>query len=379
MAESIVTPLQLTAGVGLYSNTALTTNAAMSTSIAAYQALGLIANLHFAMSEANNMSLTAGTISNLISIGSSVSGNYCPALGDTIASNITLNIGNVGYSNFVNNTGGNVLGAGTDTSKFLQAYGAVNGYIMVTNPLITSAANANSNDYLGPTFDNQDDLITGDMTKINLAFEAFGEDLTDLGELFQPSNYGTPAALLQQLNNLAGGTMPAVRDALLAEGLTLADINDLVTNNVESLFNPEGLTEPEFNALQQQAYPGLCNITGDALVEILTVFGVTGTTAENITSMCQLLNPIKIFPRSFASLTLPTPNGPVLIYNLDGTVNDAIAPTLNSGALSPVGCDELGKIIPRDQAAANRALQISFAQLKGVAATSLPQLAGVLV
>jgi hypothetical protein len=68
----------------------------------------------------------------------------------------------------------------------------------------------------------------------------------------------------------------------------------------------------------------------------------------------------------------------VLIYVTTGAVNSAIAPVLYSGSLAPVGCDELAKIIPPDIAAANRALQIAFQQIKGITGTTGPQLAAIL-
>jgi hypothetical protein len=68
----------------------------------------------------------------------------------------------------------------------------------------------------------------------------------------------------------------------------------------------------------------------------------------------------------------------VLIYNTNGDVNSAITPILNSGVLTPVGCDDLSKIIPAANAAANRALQIAFQQVKGITRTSAPKLAAVL-
>jgi hypothetical protein len=94
--------------------------------------------------------------------------------------------------------------------------------------------------------------------------------------------------------------------------------------------------------------------------------------------MCQLLNPVKIFPTSYSSLTLPTPDGPVLIYDATGAVNSAITPILNSGTITPKGCDELAKIVPQSNAAASRALQIAFQQIKGISGTTVPQLAAIL-
>jgi hypothetical protein len=94
--------------------------------------------------------------------------------------------------------------------------------------------------------------------------------------------------------------------------------------------------------------------------------------------MADLLNPVKLYPTSFSSLTLPTPNGPVLIYNTDGSVNSAIEPILNSGTVSPKGCDDLAKIVPSAQAQANRALQIAYQQVKGITGTTTQQLATIL-
>jgi hypothetical protein len=68
----------------------------------------------------------------------------------------------------------------------------------------------------------------------------------------------------------------------------------------------------------------------------------------------------------------------VLIYNTDGSVNSSIEPILNSGTISPTGCDDLAKIVPPAQAQANRALQISYQQVKGIHGSSTQQLAAIL-
>jgi hypothetical protein len=67
-----------------------------------------------------------------------------------------------------------------------------------------------------------------------------------------------------------------------------------------------------------------------------------------------------------------------LIYDANGAVNSAITPILNAGSITPKGCDELAKIIPAANAAANRALQIAFQQVKGISGTTVPQLAAIL-
>lgn len=383
MAESTATPLQLTAGVGFYSGNAITANTQLANSIASYNALAPIANLIYTIGQAaSNVSLgiSAGTIANLKTLGANVAGNYCPALGDSVPSNVSWTVGNAGYATTISTAASTYLGGG-DFGKFAQAFGAAQGYIALTNNVILSAANANGTDYLGPTFSNMNNLITADIAQVNLAFPAFGADLAATGDLIALDNiaeFGTPAALLQQLSkkgNMLNGSTPCVTAALKAQGLTDQNISDLVNNNVQSLFNPNGLTQNQFDRLQKAAYPALCNVTGDCLTEVLSILNCT---TPNITQMCQLLNPVKIFPTSYSSLTLPTPNGPVLIYDDTGAVNSLIVPILNSGAVSPTGCDELAKIVPQANAAASRALQIAFQQIKGISGTTVPQLAAIL-
>ena len=378
MSTTTTSALSLQAGAGFYNNTGIAVNVQLQTNTATYQALPLIATLTEALTlaSANSSPISANVLPAMQSIGATPGPGYCPALGDAAPANVSANIGNsVSFSQAVLDNASSYLGSGSFT-KFAQAFAGAQGYVTLTNQIINSVFN--SNQYLGPTFEDMDDLISGDLTRINLATQIFGQDLAKLGELFRPSNLGTPAALLQQLSNVGNmlnGTLPSVRITLIDEGLTDQDIADLVNNNVQSLFNPDGLSPQAFDSLQKRAYPGLCNVTGADLQDVLDILGVT---VGNITSMCQLLDPVKIFPNSFPSLTLPTPDGDVLIYDENGSVNSIIEPILNSGEVTPVGCDALGKILPSAVAVANRALQISFGQVKGIDNLTLPQLAAIL-
>jgi len=383
MADSIATPLQLWAGVGMYAGNAITANTVLANNIAAYNALTPISNLIYVIGQAaSNVSLgiSAGTLANLKAIGASVGGNFCPALGDSVPSNVSWTVGNAGYATSITTAASTYLGSG-DFGKFAQAFGAAQGYISLTNGIINSAVNVNSDDYLGPTFTSMDDTISGDIYKVNLAGPAFGADLSNIGcavKFTRVSQIGTPASLLQNLaecGNMINGSTPCVTTALQAQGLSDQNIADLVNNNVQSLFNPNGLTQNQFDVLQKLAYPALVNVTGDCLTEVLEILDCN---TPNIATMADLLNPVKLYPTSFSSLTLPTPDGPVLIYNTDGSVNSAIEPILNSGTVSPKGCDDLAKIVPSAQAQANRALQIAYQQIKGIRGTTTQQLAAIL-
>jgi hypothetical protein len=391
--------------VGFYSGNAITANTALANSVASYNALAPISNLLYTIGQATSnvgLGISAGTIASLKTLGANVSGNYCPALGDSVPSNVSWTVGNAGYATTISTSASTYLGSG-DFGKFAQAFGAAQGYISLTNNIILSAVNVNSDDYLGPTFTNMNNLITGDIAQVNLAFPAFGADLANIGcaiKFTRLELVGTPAGLLQNLaecGNMLNGSTPCVTAALKSEGLTDQDISDLVNNNVQSLYNQNGLTQNQFDTLQKRAYPALTKITFNtkitgSLGEVVNRLGnidagsnclqdvldILDCTTPGIETMADLLNPVKLFPTSFSSLTLPTPAGPLLIYDETGAVNSNIPTILNSGAISPTGCDDLAKIIPPANAAASRALQIAFQQVKGITGVTTQQLAAIL-
>lgn len=373
MPDGVVSNLGLTAGAGFYANTGIRANTNYANTISSYQSNELIANLLYTINKAATdpgLSIASGTLANLQAIGADVGGNYCPALGDSIPSNVSIVAANVGLSGLISANANVYLGSG-QFRVFAQAFQTALGFASVTNKVILSTCN--STDYLGPTFTTMDELISGDIARVTLAYDAFGADLRATGRLlsFEPLDLlGTPAGLLRaiaQAGNMVNGTTPAVRAALIEQGLTDQNIADLVNDDRETLLNPDGLTEVEFDRLQKLAYPGLCEVTGADLADVLSILNIT---TADITALCELLNPKKIFPTSFPALKV----NDVLIYNPDGTVNEqAVIPQL-----VPKGCENLAKIIPPDQAAANRALQVAFAQINSITLIDGAQLARIL-
>jgi hypothetical protein len=71
----------------------------------------------------------------------------------------------------------------------------------------------------------------------------------------------------------------------------------------------------------------------------------------------------------------PSPNGPVLIFGNNGSVNSSISPIVNSYLPTSTGCDELGKIIPPADATANKAIEVALKQINNISNTTLPALA----
>jgi type IV secretory pathway VirB2 component (pilin) len=156
-------------------------------------------------------------------------------------------------------------------------------------------------------------MITGGTTAINLATTAFGQDLINLGQLINLRNLndlGSPLALIQQIYSITG-TIPVVSIYFVAVGIP--------TNVVLNLTDAEvSVTD----AIQGLMYRAMTQITGNNLAQILSVLGVT---TVGITTMADLLNPVKLFPNSFQSLTVPTKYGERAIYvNESGSVNTAL-------------------------------------------------------
>lgn len=365
MAQGQITPLQLTAGVGLLQNQGLVPNTEFSTVASQYESLPFIADLLETLSNASSGGLTSNQISQLLELGNV----DCPALGDSIPDGYEGAVLTPSIDGFIGS-----LPPGTDyvsnIAKFAQAFAAVEGYISLVNLFIESANAADS--YLGPTFTNLNDMITSDLTKVTDQLQTFGEDLQKAGQLIDLANLanlGEPAALLQQLVAQGKALLPCVTAALQAVGLTDRDITDLTTDNRQSLFNPNGLTENQFGKLQQRAYQGMTLVSGDCLADVLEILEVT---TPGIDSMEDLLDPQKILPNSYPSLKFG--NQPIYINN---AVNSALAPVLN--AATPSGCDELGKITNPAQAVANKALQFSLQQVSGIQNLTLPELAAILV
>jgi hypothetical protein len=371
MAEGLLTPLQLTGGAGLLQNTGIALNSVFSGAVQDYESIAPIATLLSTLSLASAANLSNATILSLQSMGSSA----CPSLADSIpvdsAGTAPFPAGtNLGFLGFLESVGNTQLGNG-DVGKFAQAFATSQGYVSLVNQFIISAANAN--EYLGPTFTNLDDMITADLAKVSLALPALGADIAQLGFLISLANIehiGEPAALLQQLANIGKSTLPCVDAALRAAGLDTQDINNIVSNNRQSLFNPNGLTSNQFDRLQQQAYQGMTMVGGACLTEVLAVLEVT---TPNITDMADLLDPTKILPTSYPTLKF----NQQLVYSPDGSVNSGISAVLNASTVT--GCDELGKIIPPAQAVANKALQYQLQQVNGITNLTLPGLAAILV
>ena len=343
MATGTLTALQLDAASGLLQNQGIGINANLTLAIDNYESTALIAPFLSAITTGSGNILSGNVILDLETLAA----NTCAALSNSVpppygnlGTQMTTVVLDQAAVDICNN----------NVSQLSQAVNQAQNYASQTSVFINSAVNSqtylgihstvdvgkgicqtsvfinsavNSQTYLADTFTNINSMITGGVTNINLATPAFGQDLVNLGQLINLknlNNFGSPAALVQQLYNLTG-TIPVLSVAFVTAGVP----QEVVLN----LNNP---TYSFTDSAQRLMYEAMTQITGPDLAQILSVFGVTTTGIE---TMADLLNPVKLFPLSYQSLTAPTKYGPVAIYvNDTGSVNQQLATGLPPYVLS---------------------------------------------
>ena len=289
-------------------------------------------------------------------------GNSFPAVTDAVPTAYISSLGDTpvgGLTGLVSTEINNIMGSG-DLGKFQQVLNISEAYVATTNLFINSAVNAN-NASQNATYVNQDNTITGGLSQVTEAFRVLGQDLLALGvaiDLADLSNLGSPEALLKQIYSQST-TSAELNTALLNAGISQTTLNNLST---------VGMTDEQ----QKIAYDVMTKITGSTLTQILKILQVT---TVGLTTLADLLNPVKAFPKSFNTLTAPTTNGLRAIYiNSSGAINTNLETTLPSYVLYPIQgyqtvrntYSQLKKIIPQDYALANKALQAGLEQVKSI-------------
>lgn len=234
-----------------------------------------------------------------------------------------------------------------DLSKFAQINTICATYRTQVNEILNSSENAK---ILDATFTGMETLSTGNLSLIGTDFTLLGQDLRELGNLWNLSNIelqGFPSNLLKQIIDV-GGLLPGLRQSLIDAGVT--------GTQIDQIQQKPAATAP---ALELQLYKIFQLITGNDLDQVKQLLDV-GT--SDISNLAQLLDPQKIFPKSYTTLICPvSATQTVNVYSAT-SVNPAISNFF-------VGRDKyetLRKILPPDQAAANSALSFSWQQIKNV-------------
>jgi hypothetical protein len=308
--SGIFSSVNLIAGAGLLGNVGgvpITANVDLSNNISSYTSINVVSRF--------------ANIASSGYVDQNVVANIFPALTNAIPTAYQGTLGSGTMTAAINFQSNKILCNG-DIGKFAQVFSAAQAFVSQTNQLIWSSVNANASPNT-TAYSNQNNLITGGFSEVSLAFGDFGTDLNRLGNMINLNdlnNFGSPASLLQQIASLANPT-PALTTALLNSGVP-ADV-------VDDLSNAQWT-----DRYQKLAYDAMTQITGTGLAEILRLLRVT---TPNIITMADLLNPVKIFPLSYNTLTAPTSQGLRAIYiNTQGNVNTNLETILPASVLAPL-------------------------------------------
>jgi len=277
--------------------------------------------------------------------------------------------------------GGSVAGADIlgSASKFGSVFSSADGFVGSANQMIAAATNSASA-FAGGTFPGMDGIMSGNLTGLTNALPDFGVDLGSLGSTIDfgsIGDLGSPGQLLKNMDiagnlgpmfdkvaNIAvdpriagslGGDLSTITNAIggATDGLTIGDLG-VDINKIAQI----GPALP--NNIQSQVFDAF---DGLSTAELGDVKGILGNTQAAIAKGGDLMNPQKLFPTSFSTLTAPLRTASVgdrAIYTTDGAVN---------GEFASLG-NELAGALPDDLAVANGALSRSFGQIKGVDGTT---------
>jgi hypothetical protein len=278
-----------------------------------------------------------------------------------------------------------------DPKKLGSIFSAAQSYTDTSNGYINAAKNGQN--YLEKTFTSLDNTITAGITGVSNWADGLGDDIANLGETISwenLKNLGSPGQLManlentgnlgpmyEKLGNITVDTKTAQELGYRAitsaysvatgarDNIRLTDVVRLSDLGVDlNTIARQGANLPP--TLQKEIYNTLGTLTS---TEVSQVKSLLNNTQQAVTQGQDLLNPQKLFNKSFTTLTTPIRTASVgfrAIYeNNTGSVNPE---------LEFLG-DDLKGIVPDDIAVTNGALSRSFLQIKGIQDTSTDRLA----
>lgn len=356
------------------------------------QGLSINANTTTLMGSSNSVSnytygtITTGTVLDKLTKSIRLGYNLYSTLGSTLYNHLTSigsasipALGNSKPSTYTNTYTGELTSYGFlrlfplqaynefylnngSYSDFLQSFITCHNYRDQQNRIINSMSTSNT--FMDGAYSNMNDLTTGDITGVTLATLFWGQDLISSGRSIDLSNidtFGTPDTLLRTLNKNKAMT-PAVNLALLSAGLTTAEVLDILSNKVTT-------TKDQ----QKRIYLAFNVVLGTDLANVCTILNCQ---TKGLNSLADLLDPKKLFPNSYATLTFPQYNSSkmptnsktyYLIYS-GNTVN--IVPGINYG-------NYLTSILPDDIAYACGAFSMSMMQIKNIKSSDIEKFSQV--
>jgi len=231
------------------------------------------------------------------------------------------------YNEFNYNSG---LSLGPDKYQdFLSGFMSNYSFIEYSNDAILAVNN--SQYFLDGTYSNMNDLITGDITGVSVATTIFGQDLITSGKainLQSIATFGLPSNLLMTLQKNNAITS-SVSIALIASGISVAELSEITS-----------LAVPISKEQERKIYGAFGIILGQDLKDVLVSLNCKTVGLE---SLADLLSPIKLFPNSYETLTVPVyntvggnANSKIYypIYVNDGLNSQLRSPTAQNGVVN---------------------------------------------
>lgn len=246
-------------------------------------------------------------------------------------------------------------------SDFLNTFNTCISAKNQHNKVIASLAASQT--YLDGVYSNMNDLISGDIAGVNSSTFYWGQDLIASGRVIDLSSidkFGQPDNLLRTLSANKAITK-ALNLALISVGFTPTDIAGL-SNGV-----------PATNEQQKSLYAAYNLILNDDLANVLVPINCN---TQGLTSLADLLDPKKLFPASYQSLTypkynsikLPTNSKTYFLLYKDGGVN--VDETLNLGI-------KLSSFLPNDLAFVCDGFSKAMMQIKNIKSMNIEKFAQV--
>jgi hypothetical protein len=235
-------------------------------------------------------------------------------------------------------------------SDFVQTFSTTEAFKNQSNKVID--AFGASSTYLNGVYSNMDDLVTADISGVSLSLFYWGQDLIKTGRAIDLSSidtFGNPENLLRTLKNNKALTK-AVNLALLTAGFSASEIDSIVGGRT--------VTPEE----QKRLYAAFSIVIGTDLADALIPINCQ---TEGLETLADLLNPKKLFPTSYKTLSVPEYNSIPLptnskTYYLIYNENEVSTQVLERHG------SRLQSIYPSTLASACDAFSVSMMQIKHI-------------
>jgi len=245
-------------------------------------------------------------------------------------------------------------------TEFVKTLQTCYSWSTVQNRKISSYANSTT--FLRGTYSNINDLTTSDVAGVNLAFKDFGNDLINLGrtiDLYTFSSFGLPSKFLHVLQTV-GGLTEALKFAILYNGITPLELTDILQTG----YTPSQEQE-------KRLYAAYLLVGGSDLEEILVVLNCA---TQGLISLADLLDPQKMLPNSYGSLTVP-------VWDTTAVQSKTYSLVYTGGGVNPDIQNwggYLEGILPGDLPKACGAFMYSLSQVKNINLMQFEKIAQVI-